>query len=672
MLATAALVPASQAGASANDAYSQAVLAAGPVAYWRLGDGGATAVDELGSNDGTLNGGVVTGRPGAISGSTDTAMRFDGVNDYIALGSSPTLQPQLFTVETWFRSLGQPNAPGYIGRWRTFGWSAVVSQRGTVSGSIYGTSGTQYVAESPGRYDDGLWHHLVVSRAAASLSLIIDGSVVATVAVPEASRYEAGAAAIGRDGNANDWYFNGDIDEFAFYSRPLTLSEAIAHYCLGGGSGAVCNHPPTASAGTSQTVPEGSTVTLDGSASSDPDGNALSYSWQLLDTTGPPVTLSGSTAPQASFAATDDGIYDFRLTVNDGFASASADTTVTVTNVAPSVALAADPGATPATAHVTVTFDDPGLLDTHTAEFDWGDGSPAEVVTAPGSGHGTVARDHVYSSSGNYAVKVRVADDDGDANSAGIPVSVTVVTTTSRHLPAASLWATSTANSDTLAVNGLDIKVSGLAHSNASTRVFGGWVRLLGGTEYAKAMHVFGWPIVITPAAAQTAPSTGDWAGIADYRPGGSGAAAAGAAFFDVSSQCSGGVWRPTTPLPAGLYYAKLCGQPDERGDDGTGVHRGRRGDQPLDATRRGAHALRRRRPTGVRLERAQRRGRVRSAGPGRRFARRTVGRDLRVGEHADLPRRPPRRPDRDPRYRAPVRRADRKLSHDSREVRWR
>ena len=41
------------------------------------------------------------------------------------------------------------------------------------------------------------------------------------------------------------------------------------------------NNPPTANAGPDQTVHIGNSATLDGSASSDPDGDAPTYSWSV-------------------------------------------------------------------------------------------------------------------------------------------------------------------------------------------------------------------------------------------------------------------------------------------------------------------------------------------------------------------------------------------------------
>lgn len=49
------------------------------------------------------------------------------------------------------------------------------------------------------------------------------------------------------------------------------------------------NHPPAANAGADQTVNGGSLVTLDGSASFDPDSDPLTYSW--LQTAGPLVQV---------------------------------------------------------------------------------------------------------------------------------------------------------------------------------------------------------------------------------------------------------------------------------------------------------------------------------------------------------------------------------------------
>src|SRR5690606_13786440 len=80
------------------------------------------------------------------------------------------------------------------------------------------------------------------------------------------------------------------------------------------------NDAPDADAGADQVDQEaGTVVQLDGSASSDPEGVALGYSW--TQTMGTAVTLDSSTIAQPSFTVPDIAANEtlrFRLTVHDG------------------------------------------------------------------------------------------------------------------------------------------------------------------------------------------------------------------------------------------------------------------------------------------------------------------------------------------------------------------
>jgi hypothetical protein len=97
-----------------------------------------------------------------------------------------------------------------------------------------------------------------------------------------------------------------------------------------GGAISFTNRPPTANAGPDQTVNAGSNgnaaVNLDGSLSSDPDGDTLSFTW------AGPFGLASGAQPQVTLPV---GVNVLSLTVDDG-KGGSASSSVTITVNAPS------------------------------------------------------------------------------------------------------------------------------------------------------------------------------------------------------------------------------------------------------------------------------------------------------------------------------------------------
>ena len=88
-------------------------------------------------------------------------------------------------------------------------------------------------------------------------------------------------------------------------------------------------YPPVANAGPNQAVMVGTTVQLDGSGSTDPAGNSLTYQW--TQTGGSTVALSSSTTVKPTFTApATTATLTFQLIVNNGSVSSSP-ATVTIT-----------------------------------------------------------------------------------------------------------------------------------------------------------------------------------------------------------------------------------------------------------------------------------------------------------------------------------------------------
>ena len=135
------------------------------------------------------------------------------------------------------------------------------------------------------------------------------------------------------------------------------------------------NTPPEANAGPDQAVFSDDTVALDGSASTDANGNPLTYSWTI--TSIPPGSilpaLSDSTLVKPTFVATAIGDYITQLTVNDGKADSKIDTVIISVDAA-NVKPVADAGPDQAgTVGIGINLDGNGSsdADVDTLSFAW-------------------------------------------------------------------------------------------------------------------------------------------------------------------------------------------------------------------------------------------------------------------------------------------------------------
>jgi mono/diheme cytochrome c family protein len=88
------------------------------------------------------------------------------------------------------------------------------------------------------------------------------------------------------------------------------------------------NRAPVANAGPAQSVATGVTVSLDASASRDPDANPISYAWSLERPAGSAASLAGADSARPTFVADVAGSFIATVTVSDGQATSRASVTV--------------------------------------------------------------------------------------------------------------------------------------------------------------------------------------------------------------------------------------------------------------------------------------------------------------------------------------------------------
>jgi PKD repeat protein len=177
----------------------------------------------------------------------------------------------------------------------------------------------------------------------------------------------------------------------------------------------VNNIAPAVTAESEQTINEGDTASFSGSFT-DPGADLHLIAWDFGDGTSSTGTLT------TSHTYADNGTYTATLTVTDDDGGIGTDTvTVTVNNVAPTVGpitAPIDPVRDGTEITVSAPFTDPGTIDTHTATWNWGDGTASVGTITEAGGSGTVQDTHIYAQAGVYTITLTVTDKDGASGSA--------------------------------------------------------------------------------------------------------------------------------------------------------------------------------------------------------------------------------------------------------------
>jgi hypothetical protein len=201
------------------------------------------------------------------------------------------------------------------------------------------------------------------------------------------------------------------------------------------------NSAPIANAGVDQNIPTATLVTINGSASSDADGDALSYSWSLSTVpAGSNVVLDASTNVSPTFTADIDGSYVAQLIVNDGTVDSVADSVNIVAatgNSAPIANAGADRNSSSGTVFVFVDGSASSDADGDALSYSWSlttapTGSEA-ILADPTNETATVKADV----DGSYVVQLIVNDGTVDS----VPDTVTIIATTANSVPVANAGA---------------------------------------------------------------------------------------------------------------------------------------------------------------------------------------------------------------------------------------
>jgi len=239
--------------------YASVVSASAPAAYWRLGEQmGGTACDSAGSHTLTY-GGTRAQRQiddTALTGDIDTAVDF--TSGYATRSFDPTLNTDSFTIEAWAK------AEGGAGSYRTVIYSRGGGRKGY---NIYAGSNNrwQFWTGSNDNWDTlygpnielDEWVHLVGTfEATGGLApdgvplgrkrFYVDGQLVASSNSATYWPMDDPSVSLWVGSNGGSLYFDGKLDEVAYYGHALSADQVQWHY-LSGTTGQFVPEPATLS-----------------------------------------------------------------------------------------------------------------------------------------------------------------------------------------------------------------------------------------------------------------------------------------------------------------------------------------------------------------------------------------------------------------------------------------
>jgi hypothetical protein len=218
---------------AAGGNYPAAVQADAPVGYWRFGEpSGTTAHDQtINHNDGTYLNNPLLGVAGALTADTNTAVRMDGVNDYVRVLDSNSLDVgNTFTLEGWVKRSSATKAADLMVK----GFQLTLMSAANGNQLWLRKANVSTIARTAGGVPaDGAYHHIAVTKSgsgAGAVKFYVDGVAVSTVDVAPAQVIQNTTGSMSFSGAGSS---AADFDEFAIYPTALSAARIAAHYAAG-------------------------------------------------------------------------------------------------------------------------------------------------------------------------------------------------------------------------------------------------------------------------------------------------------------------------------------------------------------------------------------------------------------------------------------------------------
>jgi hypothetical protein len=215
--------------------YGKHLYYSGLVAHWKFDEGtGTIAYDSSGNNNyGTLYG------PTWVNGVYGKALKFDGVNDFVAIPDIFSTPPTELTVSAWVNCSSSSSAREEIIHSFRHGEYGIYRPTASVIGFGLLLDNQVPYGYEWNSFAPNTMHQVVGTwKQGDSVKLYVDGVLVGQTAVPNNGMLDStpiNSAAIGdymRNYLGSKWFFEGIIDDVMVFSRALTANEVAQLYTL--------------------------------------------------------------------------------------------------------------------------------------------------------------------------------------------------------------------------------------------------------------------------------------------------------------------------------------------------------------------------------------------------------------------------------------------------------
>ena len=222
-------VPTAAQSYTANYTMVPNPLPSGLAAGWSFNEASGTSATDLSGNNNTAT--LVNG-VARTTGNYGGGLTFDGVNDYLTIPNSPSLNiaGSQLTLSMWIKPQSGGGDSVVLGKF----WNATMTSPyyqyglelsgGTVPTFYIGTTGGPLSASMGSALALDQWSHLAVVFDGSQVRYYVNGLLVTTASLPATITARSNPLRIGADNNTQQ-FFNGSLDEVRIYNRALTVQE---------------------------------------------------------------------------------------------------------------------------------------------------------------------------------------------------------------------------------------------------------------------------------------------------------------------------------------------------------------------------------------------------------------------------------------------------------------